>query len=85
MKSINYSYVLLLLLGAASVVVQSLTLAVALVCFSSIHGYSLWLDKQKNNDINETIKKELEDVKNYVSMSTIQRATKQPQKPIEIF
>ncbi len=76
LKSVNYKYVMLIGLGIASVVVQSWTLAIALVCFSALHGYELWVSTLKSADLTEEVKKDLAEVKAYVSTVTMSRAAR---------
>lgn len=82
-KKLNIDYIFagLLLLGLASIFVQSITLAVAVVCFSALHGFDKWQKAQEKPDINAEIQEELKEVKNFVASLSMRNVNKQNVAP----
>jgi len=74
--NIDYIFASLLLLGLASIFVQSITLAVSVVCFSALHGFDKWRKDQEKPDINAEIQEELKEVKNFVASLSMRNVNK---------
>jgi len=80
LKSLDYVFISLLILAASSVFTSSLSLAVAVVCFTGLRAFDKWTEKQAVGDLNAEVKQELQDVKNYVATMSIRQANARPQQ-----
>lgn len=77
--SINWMYLVLVLLGVRSVINASLAQALVVACFAGIKIYKDYLDSKQQKDIDSELKKELSDMKAIVGGLAMKNAAKPAQ------
>lgn len=72
----NYILLTLILLGLRSIVDASIGQALVIMCFAGLIGYQKYLDDKNQKNISEELKKELNDIKNSMSVLMLKNTTK---------
>lgn len=75
-KNVDYVFVILCLMGIRSIVDANLSQALIVACFAGVLCFRRYLDYVKKPDINEDIKRQIEDLRSNMSGIMMKNAAK---------